>query len=282
MKRDKVEFASQYLHCQQVKYEHQRLGGMTQRMPIPKLKWERIAMDIVAGLPKTLGKFDAIWVIVDRLTKFRALHFSSDYLQFEERPWRIDLRRESLDKVKLIQEKLLAAQSRQKEYADRKFRDLEFMIGDHVLLKVSPMKSVMRFGKKGKLSSRFIGPFEILRCISEVDFELALPPEETVAILDRQVRKLRSKEIALVKVQWKHRPVEEPTWETESDCEIDVPNSLPIQSLSQGPVRDLESDFEAFLPEILRQTLFMHFRPVFSISNVLVELEALVRVRTSY
>ena len=54
-----------------------------------------------------------------------------------------------MEKVKPIQENLLAAQSRQKEYADRKVRDLEFMEGEHVLLKVSPMKGVMRFGKKG-------------------------------------------------------------------------------------------------------------------------------------
>ncbi|XP_027769241.1 uncharacterized protein LOC114075141 [Solanum pennellii] len=54
---------------EQVKYEHQKPGGVTQRMPIPEWKWERIAMDFVVGLPCTLGKFDAIWVIVDRLTK---------------------------------------------------------------------------------------------------------------------------------------------------------------------------------------------------------------------
>ena len=61
---------------------------------------------------------------------------------FEVRPWGTDLLRESLDKVKSIQEKFLAAQSRQKEYADQKVRDLEFMEGEQVLLKVSPMKGV--------------------------------------------------------------------------------------------------------------------------------------------
>ena len=71
--------------------------------------------------------------------------------------------RDSLEKVKSIHEKLLAAQGRQKEYADRKVRDLEFMEGKQVLLKVSPMKGVMRFGKRGKLSPRYIGPFEVLK-----------------------------------------------------------------------------------------------------------------------
>ena len=69
MKRDNVDFVDQCLNCQQVKYEHQRPGGTLQKMPIPEWKWERIAMDFVVDLPKTLGKFDSIWVIVDRLTK---------------------------------------------------------------------------------------------------------------------------------------------------------------------------------------------------------------------
>ena len=127
------------------------------------------------------------------------------------------------------------AQSRQKSYADQKIRDLEFMVGERVLLKVSPMKGVMRFGKKGKLSPRYIGPFEIVERIGEVVYQLALPPglsgvhpvfhismlkkyhqggahviqwdsvlldqnltfeKEPITNFDRQIRKLRSKEIA--------------------------------------------------------------------------------------
>ena len=65
--------------------------------------------------------------------------------------------------MKCIQEKLLAAQGKQKEYEDRKVIDLEFMEGEQVLLKVSPMKVVMRFGKRGKLSPRYIGPLEVLK-----------------------------------------------------------------------------------------------------------------------
>ena len=73
MKRDSVDFVAKCPNCQQVKYEHQRPGGTLQRMPIPEGKWERIAMDYVVGLPKTLGKYDSIWMIVDRLTK--SAHF---------------------------------------------------------------------------------------------------------------------------------------------------------------------------------------------------------------
>ena len=58
----------------------------------------------------------------------------------------------------MIRERLLAAQSRQKAYADHRRRDLEFSVGDQVFLRVSPMKGVMRFGKKGKLSPRYVSP----------------------------------------------------------------------------------------------------------------------------
>ncbi|XP_070013705.1 uncharacterized protein [Nicotiana sylvestris] len=87
-----------------------------------------------------------------------------------------DLVKDALEKVKLIQEWLHTAQSRQKSYADQKAYDVSFMVGENVLLKVSPMKGIMSFRKKGKLIPRFIGPFEVLRRVGEVAYELALPP----------------------------------------------------------------------------------------------------------
>ena len=144
-----------------------------------------------------------------------------------------------MDKVQLIRQRLLAAQSRQKAYADQRRRKLEFIVGDHVFLRVSPLKGVLRFGKRGKLSPRYIGPFEILDRVGAVAYRLALPPklsavhlvfhvsmlrkylpdslhvlapqkvqlnadlsyeEEPVAIIDHQIKKLRSKEIASMKV----------------------------------------------------------------------------------
>ena len=87
-----------------------------------------------------------------------------------------DLIRDTSEKVSLIRQRLLTAQSRQKSYADVRRRPLEFEVGDHVFLKVKPKRGVVRFGKRGKLSPRFIGPFEILERVGTVAYRLALPP----------------------------------------------------------------------------------------------------------
>ncbi|WMV07595.1 hypothetical protein MTR67_000980 [Solanum verrucosum] len=154
------------------------------------------------------------------------------------------------------------AQSRHQSYADQRRRPLRFSVGDRVLLCVSPMKGVMRFGRRGKISPRYIGPFEILRTVGEVTYELALPPgfsaihpvfhvsmlrryvpdeshvlqydaielddrltfvEEPVVILARDVKRLRSRDIHIVKVRWRHRPVEEATWEIKQEMREHFP-----------------------------------------------------------
>ena len=81
MKKDIAEFVAKCQNCQQVKYKHQRPTCLLQRMSILEWKWERIAMDFVVGLPKTLGKFDSIWVVVDRLTK--STHFISVRIDYD-------------------------------------------------------------------------------------------------------------------------------------------------------------------------------------------------------
>ena len=80
------------------------------------------------------------------------------------------------DNLQVIRANLKAAQDRQKSYANLKRADIEYNVGDKVFLKISPWKGVIRFGKKGKLSPRFIGPYEVIERIGPVAYRLALPP----------------------------------------------------------------------------------------------------------
>ncbi|GJS63067.1 hypothetical protein Tco_0677631 [Tanacetum coccineum] len=89
----------------------------------------------------------------------------------------LELVQETTDKVVLIKENLKAARDRQKSYADNRRKPLEFEVGDRVLLRVSPWKGVVCFGKKGKLAPRYVGPFEILERIGPVSYRLRLPEE---------------------------------------------------------------------------------------------------------
>ena len=91
--------------------------------------------------------------------------------------------KEAEEKVRLIQANMKAAQSRQKSYADKRRRPLAFKVGDYVYLKVSPMKGVYRFGVKGKLAPRYIGPFQILQKCGPVAYRLKLP-EQLSAVHD--------------------------------------------------------------------------------------------------
>ena len=88
-----------------------------------------------------------------------------------------DIVKDTKEKVQIIQQRLKAASDRQKSYADLKRKDIEYVVRDKVFLKVSPWKKLLRFGKKEKLSPRFIGPYEVLERIEPVAYRLALPPE---------------------------------------------------------------------------------------------------------
>ena len=87
-----------------------------------------------------------------------------------------DLIRDTSEKVGMIRKRLLTAKSRKKSYADIRRRPLEFEAGDHVFLKVMPKRGVIRFEKQGKLSPRYIGPFEVLERVGAIAYRLALPP----------------------------------------------------------------------------------------------------------
>ena len=168
-----------------------------------------------------------------------------------------------VDKVNVIHARLKAAQDRQKIYADKRRKDLEFVVEDRVFLKLSPWKGVVRFGKRGKLSPRYIGLFEIVERIGPVAYRLDLPEElsrvhnvfhismlrkyisdpshvlealeielrddlsyeeQPAQILGREEKELRNKIISLVKVLWRNHLVEEATWEREAQMRSQYPH----------------------------------------------------------
>ncbi|GKA99373.1 putative reverse transcriptase domain-containing protein, partial [Tanacetum coccineum] len=88
-----------------------------------------------------------------------------------------ELVQETIEKISQIKDRLKAARDHQKSYVDKRRKPLEFSVDDYVLLKMSPWKGVVRFGKKGKLAPRFVGPFEIIEKVGLVAYRLDLPEE---------------------------------------------------------------------------------------------------------
>ena len=83
--------------------------------------------------------------------------------------------RETSGCIKIVRQRMKAAQDRQKSYADKRRKDLEFDVGDMVFVKISPLKHMVRFGSKGKLAPRFVGPFPIVERIGKLAYRLELP-----------------------------------------------------------------------------------------------------------
>lgn len=176
-----------------------------------------------------------------------------------------ELVRDTVKQIEMIRKRLLTAQSRQKSCADRRRKELSFEVGDHVFLKISPTKGVVRFGIKGKLSPRFVELFEILERVGKVAYRLALPPklnrvhnvfyismlrkyipyqshiirhdnieieeelsfeEPPLRIIEKKEHRLRRKVISMVKVQWKHHKESEATWEPEDKIRELYPDIL--------------------------------------------------------
>ncbi|GJR05057.1 putative reverse transcriptase domain-containing protein [Tanacetum coccineum] len=166
----------------------------------------------------------------------------------------LEMVQETTEKVIQIKQRMQAARDRQKSYADLKRKPMEFQVGDRVMIKVSPWKGVVRFGKRGKLNPRYVGPFKVLEKVGSIAYKLELPQElsrvhntfhvsnlkkcyfdeplavpleglhvddklrfveEPVEIMDREVKRLKQSRILIVKVRWNSRRGPEFTWERE-------------------------------------------------------------------
>ncbi|GJW89487.1 putative reverse transcriptase domain-containing protein [Tanacetum coccineum] len=167
------------------------------------------------------------------------------------------------DKIIQIKQRMQVAHDRQKSYADLKYKSMEFQVGDKVMLKFLPWKGVVRFGKRGKLNPRYVGPFKVLQKVGSVAYKLELPKEpsrvyntfhvsnlkkcyadeplavpldglhfddklqfveEPVEIMDREVKQLRRSRVPIVKVRWNSRRGPEFTWEREDQFRMKYPH----------------------------------------------------------
>ncbi|WVZ70713.1 hypothetical protein U9M48_019356 [Paspalum notatum var. saurae] len=148
-----------------------------------------------------------------------------------------DIIQDAEQQLRIVQENLRVAQSRQRSYADVRRRDLSFKVDDHVYLKVSPMRGIRRFNMKGKLAPRYIGPFKILEnkvcqvcmmCLRVPEEQtplegLEVQEEHPVKILDTSERNTRNKKIKMCRVQWSHHTEAEATWEREDELKAAYP-----------------------------------------------------------
>ncbi|GKD20865.1 hypothetical protein Tco_1222568, partial [Tanacetum coccineum] len=176
--------------------------------------------------------------------------------------WPRDIHK-TTERIVQIKSHIQAARDRQKSYADVRRKPLEFQVGDKVMLKVSPWKGVIHFGKRGKLNPHYIGPFKIIAKVGTVAYRLELPEklsrvhstfhvsklkkcmadeplaipldeiqvddklnfiEEPVEIMDHEVKRLKQSRIPIVKVRWNSRRGPEFTWEREDQMQKKYPH----------------------------------------------------------
>ncbi|GJW27922.1 putative reverse transcriptase domain-containing protein [Tanacetum coccineum] len=170
---------------------------------------------------------------------------------------------EMTKKIIQIKQRIQAARDRQKSYADLKRKPMEFQVRDRVMLKVSPWKGVVRFGKRGKLNPRYVRPFKVLEKVGSIAYKLELPQElsrvhntfhvsnlkkcyadeplavlldglhiddklhfveEPVEIIDHEVKRLKQSRIPIIKVRWNSMRGPEFTWECEDQLRKKYPH----------------------------------------------------------
>jgi hypothetical protein len=186
----------------------------------------------------------------------------------ERQVFGLEILLEAKENIRIVHGNLKAVQSRQRSYVDTRRRELSFEVGDYVYLKVSPIRGTKRFGVKGKLAPRYIGPYQIQARRGEVAYQLSSPenlstvpdvfhasqlkrclrvPEEQLPMEDLEVqedltyvekptqiletadRVTRRNTIRMCKVKWGHHSEEEATWEGEDDLRAKYPELFASQ-----------------------------------------------------
>ncbi|GJX54077.1 putative reverse transcriptase domain-containing protein [Tanacetum coccineum] len=243
MKADIATYVSKCLTCAKVKAKHQKLSGLLQQpeIPVGNGQSERTIQTLEDMLHACVIDFGS--------SRDRHLPLVGD-----SQLTGTELIRDTTEKIVQIKNRLLATYSSQKSYADKRLKPLEFEVGDMLLLKVSPWKGVVRFGKRRKLSPCYICPFKVLARIGPVAYTLELPEElkgihstfhvlnlkkclaegevvvpleeiqlddklhmieELIEIVDKKVKRLKQSRIPIVKVRWISQRGPDVTWERD-------------------------------------------------------------------
>nr|GEY15077.1 putative reverse transcriptase domain-containing protein [Tanacetum cinerariifolium] len=215
MKVDIATYVSKCLMCLKVKAEHQKPSGLLVQPKIPQWKWDNITMDFVTKLPKTQSGNDTIWTLemVGKDT-YRWSNFHTTTV--------------TMLVLKLPYSRHFMVGSVDHPFVGPRHKPLEFQVGDRVMLKVSPRKGVVRFGKRGKLNPRVHSTFHVSnlkKCLYDEPLAISLDElhiddklclvEEPVEVMDCEVKGLKQSRIPIIKVRWNYKRGHEFTWERE-------------------------------------------------------------------
>ncbi|GJR34512.1 putative reverse transcriptase domain-containing protein [Tanacetum coccineum] len=279
IKADIATYVSKCLTCLKVKVEHQKPSGLLVQPEIPQWKLTKSAHFLPMRENDPMEKLTrlhmkevvtrhgiSVLIICDcdviiralklhHLRHFMVVIFILCWAEVEDTQLTSpEIIHETTNKIVQIKQRIQAAHDRQKSYADVRRKPLEFQVGDKFMLKVSPWKGVIHFGKQGKLNPRYIGPFKVLEKVGTVSYRLKLPQQlsrvhstfhvsnlkkclsdkmlaipldeihiddklyfvkEPVEIMDHEVKRLKRRRISIIKVRWNSRRGPEFTWESE-------------------------------------------------------------------
>ncbi|GJT89520.1 hypothetical protein Tco_1078365 [Tanacetum coccineum] len=227
-----------------VKAEHHKPSGLLVQPEIPEWKWEKITMDFMREMDP-MEKLMKLYMkeVVTRHGVPVSIISDRDEVG-DAQLTGLAIIHETTEKIVQIKSRIQDAYDRQNSYANIRRKPMVFQVGDMVMLKVSPWKGVVRFGKRGKLNPRYVGPFK--KCLSDESLMIPLEElhvddklhfvEEPVEIMDREIKQLKRSHNSIIKVRWNSKRGPEFTWEREDQFKQKHPHLFTKTTPSSSAV----------------------------------------------